>query len=143
MAMMPRLTVLVFSALILTACGDNLPQTIRVSGRITFDGQPPPAPGSVFFLPTEAAEGFPTRPATGNFDKEGYFKATTFEPGDGVMPGKYVLSIESWEFQPNMSGNPGKSYVPKKYQSPKTSGFSLEITTKTKPQEIKLDVVTK
>jgi hypothetical protein len=59
------------------------------------------------------------------------------------MPAKYLISIESWEAPPNMTGNPGKSYVPKKYQSPKMSGFTLDITPRTPPQEIKLDVVTK
>ncbi len=129
--------------LVLAGCSGNLPKTIKVSGRVTFDGQSPPAPGKVYFLPIEPAEGFPSRPAKGDYDKDGYFRATTFEPGDGLMPAKYLISIESWDTPPNMSGNPGKSFVPKKYQSPQTSEFKLDITTKTKPQDIKLDVVTK
>jgi hypothetical protein len=72
-----------------------LPQTIRVSGQVTFDGQAPPAPGSVYFLPQEAAKGFPSRPGTGDYDRQGYFKAMTFEPGDGLMPGKYLIALES------------------------------------------------
>jgi hypothetical protein len=42
-----------------------------------------------------------------------------------------------------MNGAPGKSFIPKKYQSPQTSGFALDITPRTPPQEIKLDIVTK
>jgi hypothetical protein len=134
-----------FLTLILTivGCGSGLPKTIKVSGRVTLDGQPPPGPGTVYFLPQEAGEGFPSRPATGDFDETGQFKATTFEPGDGLMPGKYLMSLEGWQTPPDMSGNPGKSYVPKKYQSPQSSGFKLDITPDSKPQQIALDVVTK
>jgi hypothetical protein len=129
--------------LALSGCWNNLPKTIRVSGRVTFDGGPPPAAGTVYFLPIEAGEGFPSRPAQAAFGPDGQFKATTFEPGDGLMPGKYLMTIECWESPPNMSGNPVKSYVPKKYQAPQSSGFQLDIAPTTKPQQITLDVVTK
>src|SRR5207244_1962164 len=109
-------------------CGNRLPQTVQVSGRVTFDGQAPPGPGTVYFLPQEAAKGFPSRPATGDFDRAGYFKAKTFEPDDGLMPGKYTMHVECYETPPNMEGKPVKSYVPSKYQSAATSGFELEIT---------------
>ena len=141
--MMRRVVTIGLAALLGAGCGPNLPKTIRVTGRVTFDGQDPPAPGKVYFLPIEPAEGFPSRPAKGDYDQNGYFRATTFEPGDGLMPAKYLISIESWETAPNMSGNPGTSHVPKKYQSPQTSGFKLDITPRTPPQEIKLDVATK
>jgi hypothetical protein len=140
---MYRFAFIVSAVLLLASCGSNLPKTIRVSGQVTFDGQPPPAAGSVLFLPIEAAEGFPSRPASGAFGTDGSFKAKTFEPGDGLMPGKYLLAIECWDTPPSMQGNPGKSHVPKKYQSPQTSEFKLDITRDMGPQEIKLDVVTK
>ena len=126
--------------LVLASCGSGLPRTIPVSGQVTFDGKPPPAAGSVLFLCTEPAEGYPVRPASAAFDTTGNFQAQTFEPGDGLMPGKYVISIECWDTPPNMQGNPGKSFVPRKYQNPQTSGFTLEITPKSKAQNIKLDV---
>ena len=141
--MLLRVSMIALIGLLVVGCGSGLPQTIRVAGRVTFNGQEPPAPGKVYFLPVEPAEGFPSRPAKGDYDKAGYFRATTFEPGDGLMPAKYLISIESWEAAPNMNGAPGKSYIPKKYQSPQTSGFTLDITPRTPPQDIKLDVVTK
>src|SRR5262245_60849941 len=139
----PRCFLLLTACLALAGCWNNLPKTIRVSGRVTFDGQPPPAIGTVYFLPIEAGEGFPSRPATGDFGADGQFRATTFERGDGLMPGKYLMSIECWDSPPSMSGNPGKSAVPKKYQSPQTSGFKLDITPTSKPQQITLDVATR
>jgi hypothetical protein len=134
---------LLFAGLAFTGCWNNLPKTIRVSGRVTFDGQPPPGAGTVYFLPIEAGEGFPSRPASGDFSTDGQFRAKTFEPGDGLMPGKYLMSIECWETPPNMTGAPVKSHVPKKYQSPQSSGFKLDITPTMRPQEVNLDVVTK
>jgi hypothetical protein len=140
---MVRHLLLWLAVLLFSGCGSNLPQTIRVSGRVTFDGKPPPGPGSVYFLPVEAAEGFPSRPATGDFDKDGFFKAKTFEPGDGLMPGKYIMYVECWEVPPNLEGRPTKTYVPKKYQDAQTSGFKLDITPQMGPQEVNLDVATK
>src|SRR5262245_15120824 len=130
-------------AILLTSCGSNLPRTIPVSGKVTFDGQPPPAAGSVLFLPIEAAEGFPLRPASGAFGTDGRFMAKTFEPGDGLMPGKYSISVECWDVPPNMTGNPGKSHVPKKYQSPATSGLAVDITPQSRRQEVNVAVATK
>jgi len=128
--------------IITAGCGNRLPQTVPVSGRVTFDGQTPPGPGTVYFLPQEAAAGFPSRPATGDFDKEGHFKVKTFEPGDGLMPGKYTMHVECYQTPPNMEGKPVKSYVPSKYQSAATSGFELEITPRMKPQQVDLDLLT-
>jgi hypothetical protein len=124
------------------SCGSGLPRTIPVAGQVTFDGKPPPAAGSVLFLPTEPAEGYPMRPAIAAFDTTGSFKAQTFDPGDGLMPGKYLVSIECWDTPPSMQGNPGKSFVPRKYQVPQTSGFAIDITAKSRAQDIKLDLVT-
>ena len=131
------------AALAFAGCGSDLPQTIRVTGNVTFNGQPPPAAGSVYFLPLEAAAGFPSRPATGDFDTSGRFQAKTFEPGDGLMPGKYIMYVECWQSPPNMEGKPVKSYVPTKYQAAQTSGFSLDITPNMSAQDVKLDIVSK
>ena len=130
-------------ALILTACGSNLPKTVRVSGRVTFDGKAPPAAGSVYFLPVEAAEGFPSRPATGEFDATGHYRATTFEAGDGLMPGKYIMSIECWQSPPTLEGTPTKSYVPIKYQTAQSSGLKVDIDPSARTQTVDLDVITK
>jgi hypothetical protein len=136
-----HLAVIALIGLLSSGCGSGSPRTVRVSGRVTFDGQAPPAPGTVYFLPQEAAEGFPSRPATGEFDKDGYYKAKTFDPGDGLMPGKYTMHVECWQTPPNMEGKPVKSFVPSKYQSAETSGFQVEITTEMRSQEVNLDVL--
>lgn len=131
------------TVILLTGCGGGLPKTVKVTGRVTFDGQPPPAEGCVYFLHVEAADGFSVHPATGIFGKDGAYSAKTFEPGDGLSPGTYVMHVECWETPPNLEGKPTKSYVPAKYQSAQTSGFELKITPDMRAQEVDLNIVTK
>ncbi len=128
---------------VLAGCGSDLPQTIKVTGKVTFDGGPPPGSGVVNFLPIESAAGFPLRPGNGDFGNDGSYSAYTFEPNDGLMPGKYKVYLECWETPPNMEGKPVKSHLPKKYQGAETSGFTLDIEPKSGAQTFDLNVVTK
>jgi hypothetical protein len=59
------------------------------------------------------------------------------------MPGKYTMHVECWQSPPNMEGKPVKSFVPQKYQSAATSGFTLDITADMRTQEANLNVLTK
>lgn len=136
------LMLFVIGGAMVTGCGSGLPRTIKVTGKVTFDGQPPPGPGTVYFLPKEPAEGFPVRPATADFDRSGSFQTTTFNSGDGLMPAKYIMHVECWETPPNMEGKPVKSFVPRKYQSAETSGFQLDLTPEMRSQQLSLDLVT-
>lgn len=70
---------------------------VPVEGRITFAGQPPPAPGYIYFTPIDmqAEEtGTEPRPGTAIFMQDGVFRATTFRDGDGLRPGAYEARIE-------------------------------------------------
>jgi hypothetical protein len=138
-----RITAIALTACLAAGCGSNLPQTVRVTGRVTFDGKAPQSPGTIYFLPIEAGEGFPSRPATADYGIDGIYKTTTFEPGDGLMPGKYVMHVESWATPPGMDGTPGKSLVPKKYQAADTSGLKLDVTPDMKAQELNIDLASK
>ena len=123
-------------------CGSNLPKTIPVKGRVSVNGKSPPGPGIVYFLPLKAAEGFPSRPGSGDFGADGTYSATTFEPNDGLMPGTYSIHLECWETPPNMEGKPVKSFIPDKYQDTATSGFQLEITTATRSKSLDFELTT-
>ncbi len=109
--------------LLVTGCGPSRPETVPVSGMVTVDGKAPPGPGLIYFITREAAEGFDRRPATAEFDATGHYTAKTFVPGDGLMPGRYGVSVECWEVAPNMDGRPMKSYIAPRYGSPATSGL--------------------
>ena len=88
------------------------PQTVNVVGTITFDGQPPKRPGGIFFAPVEVEAGLPKRGGRALFDVDGKFVATSFDPGDGLIPGTYRISVECWKTPPGM-GKPASSFVPK------------------------------
>ena len=45
----------------------------------------------------EPAAGMPIRPAWARFSTAGEFRPTSFSPGDGLVPGRYRVSIEAWD----------------------------------------------
>jgi hypothetical protein len=97
-------------------CGGDRPKTIPVEGKITFGGGPCPAAGYIDFQPIEPAEGYPTRPGSAEFAEDGLYAVTSYEPGDGLVPGRYRVHIECWKELPDeASMSPGVSHVPADY----------------------------
>ena len=74
------------------------------------------------------------------FEVDGAYRATTFDPGDGLLPGTYTVAVECYETPPNMEGKPIKSYIPEKYISPTTSGLQLTVEPKSKPVVFNLEL---
>jgi len=129
-----------FALFCAVGCGSDLPRVIPCQGTVTFDGGPCPKPGTLYFTPIEPAPGYSMRPATGHFDVDGHFTATTFEPGDGLIPGRYKVGVECWEVEPNMEGRAAVSHVSEKYQNPQTSGFEIDVRPDGGPQVFNFDV---
>ena len=123
-----------FSLLFFVSCGPSRPDTIPVTGKITFGGNPPPAEGAIYFGAIEAAEGYDKRPGRARFDTSGKFSATSFEDGDGLVPGSYSVRIECWKSPPTMDA-PGNSHVPANFTAP-----NLEVPVDGGRQEYNLDV---
>ncbi len=115
-----RTSLLMLWLLGLPGCGRNLPQTVSVSGRVTFSGGPPPAPGTVNFQPLEAADGLPLRPGSGRFGTDGHFQVTSYDGVRGLVPGRYRASITclAGEPAPVPGGWEAASYVPADYEPP-------------------------
>lgn len=107
----PWFVPLVVCGLLSTGCGSEQLPTIPVSGKVTFDGGPPPAAGSVQFLPLQPAQGMPRRPGTGSFDLSGEFVAASFNDRDGLVPGTYRVVVQCWRQPPGSEGEPGVSYI--------------------------------
>lgn len=90
-------------ALLAVGCGDNgLPMT-PVSGQVTFDGAPPPNAGNLSFVSLESDAGLPQRDGSCRFETDGQFVVTSFEKGDGLLPGKYRVDISCYKYQPDYS----------------------------------------
>ncbi|MBN2216783.1 MAG: hypothetical protein JW719_05370 [Pirellulales bacterium] len=124
---------------ILYGCRPAGPDRVRVNGKITFAGGPPPANGIVFFAPKKSAEGFPCRPGRARFAQgDGVFSVTSVQPGDGLIPGTYRVGINCWRQLPGDDGTPGLSYIPASYTPPEIT-VTLDGPN---PVEFNLDVPT-
>jgi hypothetical protein len=126
----------------LMGCGSSGPQTVPTQGVVTLAGGAWPGPGTIQFTPVGPAPGFPLRPGSGDFKADGAFKVTSFAPGDGLVPGKYEVSVECWKSQPQMGPNgliPGESAVPPKFREGKTSGWVVEVPPGGSPLNLKYD----
>ena len=121
-------------------CRSDRPATIPVSGRITFDGEAPPAAGTLYFTIDAPADGFPRRPTLAKFDERGRFRVTTWDRGDGLVPGRYKVRVECWEIPPELGGTEGKSYVPAKYQCPTTTDLVVEIAPDDRSRTLELNL---
>jgi hypothetical protein len=124
MAWHRRATLAVGLALVAIAgCGggdaDELP-TVRVSGILTVEGKPV-SQATVHFVPAKG------RPATG-IVKDGKFTLTTYNEGDGVIPGKNRVSVEVVEEVPTKDGDTtAKSLIAPKFINPDTSGLQIDV----------------
>jgi hypothetical protein len=112
--------------LALCGCGDDR-GLVPVSGTVTLGGQAMPGPGDLTFVPLETPEGFPVRPAKAEFAADGFFRAQSYQPGDGLYPGKYRVLVSCWEVAPTPDGPPAKSFIPRRYQSHAESGLELQV----------------
>jgi hypothetical protein len=136
-----RTVVMCAFAILAAGCGRTGPEVVPVEGTITFGGGPWPKPGVVNFVVETPSPGLPNRPAMGLFDTNGHLTVTTYKEGDGLIPGTYKIGVECWEIRPEMM-KPGveKSYVPTRYGSPMTSGFSVAVEPGQKVVKLDLDV---
>jgi hypothetical protein len=114
---------------------------VPVSGVITFAGAPCPAAGNITFSPLEVESGLPRRPGSATFDKDGKFIVTSFHQGDGLIAGRYKVSITCYSGLPDPTkADPwgDVSYVPNDFQPPE-----LAVTRDSKPIELTYDVPAK
>ena len=118
----------------------NRPRTVKITGRVTVNQQLPPGRGTIYFSPLESAPGFPKRPALAEFDEQGQYSVTTFEPGDGLLPGRYALVIHCWKVQPTVGGPPPVSFLHARYQTQSTSGFELVVDGANWSQKFDIDL---
>jgi len=121
---------------LLVGCSDGGPTTVPVYGEVTFNKSAPPAPGAVYFAPVKAAQGLPNRPVVARFGEDGSYVATSYEKGDGLVPGEYRVRVECWKTPPGMGGNAsGVNYVGEGFEPPE-----LVVTSEDDEIEFNLDV---
>jgi hypothetical protein len=122
-------------------CGRGGLPTVPVRGQVKFVGGPCPAPGNVTFTPVEVEPGLPRRPGSATFHADGQFAITSFQKEDGLLPGRYKVSITCLSGMPDPSKpDPWSdvSYVPSSYQPPE-----LVVARDSDPIELTYDVPAK
>jgi hypothetical protein len=129
-----------FSLLPLTSCGRSGPEVVHVDGIVTFGGGAWPRHGYIYFLPVKSDTDPVTRAASAPFDTDGRFSPTSYQPGDGLCPGKYQVYVQCWTVEPVTGGPYPPSHVPLKYRTPATSGLEVTVPPGQGRMEVKLDV---
>ncbi len=114
-------------------CGpsdSDQPDTLPVSGKVTYKGKPVPK-GTITFQSDQG------RMATGEIQEDGTYSLTTARSGDGAVAGHHRVSIVANEGDPTlMPSSPGyvrpKNLVPMKYNQPDQSGLEANVTKDSK-----------
>jgi len=118
---------------------DNRPKRVPFSGKVTLDGKP--VEGATVVLAPESGSG---PAASGMTNAEGLVAFTTFESGDGAVPGTYAVTVTKTSFpdgapltaeDPNYDPSTAvvavvkgaKELLPVKYKTAKTSGLTVEV----------------
>jgi hypothetical protein len=130
---------------IMSGCGgeDDIGKRYSVSGKVTYKGEPVPK-GIVTFTPEDSKSG---RPAAATIQSDGSYTLTTLptSPGDGALPGNYLVSIAASDVDISATqGKPGgmyrvdiitkaprKDFVPRKYGNANKSGLKAEVKAET------------
>lgn len=126
-------------AWVLGCSKSDTPETVPVTGTVTYNGQPLEG-AQVTFMATGAP-----RSAIGTTDAQGRFSLTTFESDDGAVPGSHAVTISKVEdttsaaptdpagyaqmmSQKGKGGPPKpKSLIPEKYSRPAESKLSATV----------------
>jgi hypothetical protein len=98
------------------------PATVPVSARVTLNGQP--VEGAVVTFSPDKREG---HGACGTTDASGKATLTTFEVGDGAVPGAYYVSISKTLAQGTGPDAEKRRLLPPVYESPQTSPLAAEV----------------
>ncbi len=130
------------SLLITTGCGGgtadvNRPQPVPATGTVTYNGEPV-AGATVTLVPQDEGRG-----AVGKTDASGQFTLTTYEAGDGAIPGSYRVTVAKTvaggipegdvvvemdaSDGPTAEDDEAKEMLPEKWKDPETSGLTAEI----------------
>jgi hypothetical protein len=108
-----------------------LPAAVPAKGTISLPGGQPLRAGRVILHPKPSQkDGRVAVEAFGDVE-DGKFTLTTYQPGDGAVPGEYVATISPFNYK-SKTGSPTRlpnaSQVPQRYQEEATSGWEVEIT---------------
>ena len=116
---------------VLSSCGKdadpNRKEVFPVAGKITVDGKDPGAPVQVS---CQNVDGMDTQNPTVSgclTANDGSFALNTYETGDGVPAGKYVLTFVWSKWNPISNSFGGKDQLKGRYSDPQKSEIRFEV----------------
>jgi len=124
-----RFAIVAATTLFAAGCGDAGPERVPVfpaEGTVIWNGQP--VAGALVVLHPVGASDPKALPARAQTDKEGKFKMSTYDTGDGVPLGEYTATVE-WRklIEQNGEFKAGPNVLPPKYSKPETSDLKVRI----------------
>jgi hypothetical protein len=117
---------------------DRVP-VVPVYGRVAFDGKP--LPGAMIVLHPKNGGSISAPAPRAHVEKDGSFRFTTYEAGDGAPPGEYIATI-AWYKLVNQAGDvkAGPNVLPPKYSNPKNSPWQIRVAespTRLSPMQLR------
>lgn len=114
--------------LVLLICGCGGQERVPVHGQVLYEGRPLEY-GSVMLQPIGGGE-----IVRATIQPDGTFELASPDGSSGAAPGRYLVRVTAFEAQRAQSQGPsnrepalGRSAIPKKYASFRTSGLEIEI----------------
>jgi hypothetical protein len=121
----------------MTGCGPRNPSTFPVQGRVEFEDGSVAEIGSVEFRSMTGTERMTAR---GKIEKDGSFTLSTFEPGDGALPGDHQVIVQQMVITEGLAHHQHGRRVPGKYSDYGKSGLNANVKEQeSNPIVIKLD----
>lgn len=144
------------SVVLISACGcskeSTNPETVPAAGVVTLNGDPI-AGAQIAFMSADGE----SRGGYATSSEDGSFSASTFQANDGVLPGKYNVTVMKYPAEDTATGvdmesdeytgdevaeaEEIKNLLPAKYAEKSTTEFAFEFELGQSRTDLKLDLV--
>jgi hypothetical protein len=122
---------------LIAGCGPQNPTTYPVQGRVEFEDGSVAEIGNVEFRSMTGNERMTAR---GKIENDGSFILSTFETGDGALPGEHQVIVQQMVIAEGMAHHQHGRRIPAKYSDYGRSGLNAHVKEqRVNPIVIKLD----
>lgn len=111
-------------------CGATLPahpEAHPVRGEVRLSNGRPVRFGRVSYHPEPGSSGLE---AHGEIRKDGSYTMTTFQKGDGVVPGRYAVSVHPYSYATGNFRIDRASPIPRRYGKAEASDLRVEVAAR-------------
>ncbi len=105
-------------------------KTSKVTGVLTVDGQPPNAPLQIQCHDLAGMDAAMPTLSQAVSQPDGKFEISTYQSGDGIPVGEYVLTVTWQEFNAISMSYGGPDKLNKRYSDPKQSTLKFSVVDK-------------